>query len=283
MKNKENDLNNILNSLGIKLIPGLYIVETTDELDEVLNNLLNNIDPKKELRENIANELNIYNATQYIENFIINDYNTDYWNTFYKNNNEIIELIQPSSFCMFVIEYLEKNNILNKHRSIIDLGCGNGRDLIFFNNYLTAYGIDNSNEIINKLKDKGYNVFEDSLSLHKFKQYDFFYSRFSMHALDINDIITLIKNLKLSYNKNSLLFIETRSIKGTDNENLDYYISNFKSPIGKNHNRTLLNINFLQKLLTDNNFEILFSLDQNNLAIYKEENPYVIRIIARFI
>jgi tellurite methyltransferase len=282
MKNKNNNLNSILNSLGIKLIPGLYIVETITELDKVLNDLLKNIDPKKEIRENIANELNIYNPTKYIENFIINDYNTNYWNKFYKNNNEISELKQ-SAFCEFVIEYLEKNNLLNKHKSIIDLGCGNGRDLKFFNKYLETYGIDNSEEIISKLKNEGYNVFNDNLSLHNFKKYDFFYSRFSMHALHITDIVTLIKNLKLSYNKNSLLFIETRSIKGTSNENLDYYITNFKSPIGESHNRTLLNINYLKKLLTDNNFKLLLCLDENNLAIYKEENPYVIRIIAQFI
>lgn len=99
--------------------------------------------------------------------------------------------------------------------------------------------------IINLLsKNEGYNVFNDNLSLHNFKKYDFFYSRFSMHALHITDIVTLIKNLKLSYNKNSLLFIETRSIKGTSNENLDYCITNFKSPIGESHTRTLLNINY---------------------------------------
>ena len=33
--------------------------------------------------------------------------------------------------------------------------------------------------------------------------------------------------------------------------------------------------------LESRNFEIIYNIEDNNLAVYKDDNPYVIRIIAK--
>ena len=54
----------------------------------------------------------------------INVHNSDnYWNGIYKNNTITLK---ESSFAQFCMQYLEKNY------SLLDIGCGNGRDSIFF-------------------------------------------------------------------------------------------------------------------------------------------------------
>ena len=51
--------------------------------------------------------------------------NIDYWDNFYSGVD--LKLGIPSQFAAFVaMEYLEKVN------TILDIGCGNGRDSVFF-------------------------------------------------------------------------------------------------------------------------------------------------------
>ena len=47
-----------------------------------------------------------------------------YWNNFYKNNDSTLK---PSSFARFIAsKYTESNG------TVIDVGCGNGRDTFYF-------------------------------------------------------------------------------------------------------------------------------------------------------
>jgi len=48
--------------------------------------------------------------------------NTAHWNKFYKK----FKLLKPSNFSKFIFRKLKKSKI------IFDIGCGNGRDTIFF-------------------------------------------------------------------------------------------------------------------------------------------------------
>lgn len=77
--------------------------------------------------------------------------NNFFWNKFYNKNNQIIE--KPSSFSRFIFKYLKK--IHKKKTFIIDLGCGNGRDLNFFKSKnLPCLGIDKSTVVAKKLNKK---------------------------------------------------------------------------------------------------------------------------------
>lgn len=212
------------------------------------------------------------------KNNSLDNLNNQYWNDFYKTNNNFV-INKPSTFAIFVIDYLNSNNLLNKSKKLLEFGCGNGRDLMLFNNYFNVVGLDSSIQVKELLKDKNIDVIIDSMVLYSNFDYDFYYSRFSLHALNIEEINIFIVNIK-KMNTGSIFFIETRSIKGTEFENNDYYEHNFKSPIGDFHKRTLLNITYLKNKLYDS-FKIIYEKDENNVAIYKDENPYVIRLILK--
>ena len=65
--------------------------------------------------------------------------NIDYWNKFYKR----FKIQQPSKFALFAYKKLTK---LKKKFTMIDVGCGNGRDTIFFiKKKIDIIGLDQSN------------------------------------------------------------------------------------------------------------------------------------------
>lgn len=71
--NTNNKLEDILNSFGCKIIVGIYVVKNVSQLKNVLNSLLLGNDPKKEIRQQIASELDAFSPNQYIKNFLKND------------------------------------------------------------------------------------------------------------------------------------------------------------------------------------------------------------------
>ena len=74
----------------------------------------------------------------------------EYWNFFYKTQVNKINLNHPSQFATFIVG--ETENIT----SLLEFGCGNGRDALFFAHYFKkVYAFDGSNEIINKNKKGG--------------------------------------------------------------------------------------------------------------------------------
>ena len=82
-------------------------------------------------------------------------------------------------------------------------------------------------------------------------------------------------------NDKSLLFIETRSTKGTDYDDKDYFIHEYYSGLGKKHPRLLFNSQYLKSLFEDNDFICDYMVEENNLSIYKDDNPYLIRMVLR--
>ena len=47
------------------------------------------------------------------------------------------------------------------------------------------------------------------------------------------------------------------------------------------HYRRYMDLDRIIEKLEKRNFKIEFKLEDNNLAVYKDDNPYVIRIIAK--
>lgn len=202
----------------------------------------------------------------------------DYWKKFYKTNIDFSE--NQSTFCDFVLKYLKD---YPNYKNIIDIGCGNGRDSLYFlKNGFHVTGIDLCKEVCEYIKSKHkITIINDSIITYNYKNYDIYYLRFILHALIYNDILKLINNLSKQINENSLIFIETRSVSGTVFDNKNYSECTFKSGIGDLHNRTLLSQKHLLELFAKYDIYPEYNIDTNNLSIFKNENPYLIRLVLR--
>lgn len=207
-------------------------------------------------------------------------YNRDtaYWNDYYKK--DLPELQEPSDFAQAVFPYLKKG------KSMIDLGCGNGRDSIFFaQNEISVTGIDASQEAIlrlNKLEiPHGSFICDDfvtSKALYQI-QYDYLYSRWTLHAISENQETELLKNIVGALRTDGLFFAEMRSI------NDDLFGKGEKvaenSYIYNGHFRRFINKEVFKKKLQAYGFEILFLEEGTDFSKTKVSNPTLIRVIAK--
>ena len=200
----------------------------------------------------------------------------NYWDKFYKNKKAPHK---SSLFAIFCLKFLKKSEV------IIDIGCGNGRDTIFFlKNGYVCYGVDQSKSIISKNKRlypkyKNYFLCKDlsKINFNKITNKAFsVYSRFSLHAINKTEEKTFFNNLNKS-KKLQLLMIETRTIydelfgKGKKISTNEYLTD---------HYRRFIDPTDIKKKLKKK-FKIIYYFLGKNLAKYKKENPKILRIILK--
>lgn len=213
-------------------------------------------------------------------NFKIDD--VHYWNSYYKADKAPKE---PSTFAKYVAENYDLRN-----GRLLELGCGNGRDSLFFQRIGTeVIAIDNSEEIIHELREVNRDkdilfVCDDFTKTNALfrQQFDFCYSRFTLHAISAEQEKQVIRNvyqsLKPSKNR-GYFFIEVRSV------NDDIYGKGKQvgvdSYIYEGHFRRFVRRDELENRLRGEGFQIVLSEEERNFAVYGEQNPPIIRIIAR--
>lgn len=206
------------------------------------------------------------------------DRDTEYWNNYYNMHSAPQE---SSLFAKWVWTQVESG------KTILDLGCGNGRDsLFFYKNKMNVTAIDASADAIEKLKkenkeDNIYFICDDFVcSTTIFAgQYDYCYSRFSLHAINEEQEEEVLKNIHKVLKKGGKLFVETRSVNdelygkgekvGPDSF---YYNGHFRRFIRKE-----ILIGKLQEI----GFNIVFEKEDRNFAPYENANPKIIRIVAQ--
>jgi len=193
-----------------------------------------------------------------------------YWDQYYQKNSKPFN---PSDFANFVVKKVEKNS------SIIDIGCGNGRDSIYLSkSNLKTLGVDQSKIVINNLKqfESNYLSFEcsDIKELRKVK-FDNAYCRFLFHSISEDEEDSLLLWLK-NYISNKI-FIEARI-----DLDIDQYIKT-------DHYRRLMNIQEFKLKLQSLGLEIEFEKISDKFSIYKKNynvgdikfNPQLIRLIIK--
>ena len=180
-----------------------------------------------------------------------------YWSTFYKNFNET----KPSDFACFIVNYLKE---YSGKLYILDVGCGNGRDSKLLSLSYPTTGIDIS--VVPTTTNPQLQFVQGDMTTIDKSPYNVIYSRFTFHSISNEQQEKLIESIL----PDTFLCIETRS----DHDNDD-------RTFGNTHYRNLTNMEYLIALLAKYNFTILYSIESNNLAIYKEENPICIRIICK--
>lgn len=203
---------------------------------------------------------------------------TKHWNEFYVNGNVPQ---YPSPFA----EWVSSN--LSEQSRIIDIGCGNGRDSFYFHSLgHTVTGIDVSESAIRKNNEKipttGLDFIWNDLTnygSHKRKgKVDVIYSRFSIHAMTEEEESATINSASLLLKRGGVFYIETRSIKDTLAKKGEL-ISHSERIEG--HYRRFGDSKKLVKKLENNSFSVEHLVENNGLAIYKNEDPIVIRIKAK--
>lgn len=193
----------------------------------------------------------------------------DYWNKFYKNNKK---LNNPSTFALYVYD----KYIVHRESSLLELGCGNGRDSIFFASHgVKVTALDYSTEAINTLKDLALNnilfVNQDFSKLENYRNIDFIYARFTFHSIDEETERSILESIPSVLSDGGLFMLEARSKK---DECLDKFF-------GTDHFRRYLDFSDTCKKIESRGFKIIEKIESQNLSPYMGENPFLLRIIAK--
>lgn len=201
-----------------------------------------------------------------------------YWNEYYKKE---IAPNEPSKFAKDIIGYLKEG------KKIVELGCGNGRDAIFFSeNKINVLAIDQSESSIKNLSNKYKNnniefICDDFIKSNRLKEskFDYVYSRFTIHSISEEEEDVLLHRIYTTLKDDGLLLIEVRSVKD-DIYGLGEKIAR-NTYIYNEHTRRFIVIEELVQKLKTIGFNVILSDESKNHAKYKEQNPIVIRIIAQ--
>ncbi len=201
----------------------------------------------------------------------------DYWNSYYAK--KLTEVQSPSDFARTVISYLEPG------KSLIDLGCGNGRDSIYFlNHHLNVTGIDVSEEAISQLNqlklENGNFVCDDFVSSKALYQvqYDYIYSRWTMHAISEQQEDELLGNARDALKEGGLFLIEARSVRDS--------LYGKGTCVGKHafiynsHFRRFMEKEVFARKLENHGFRVISVEEGENFSKTETSNPMLVRIVA---
>lgn len=195
-----------------------------------------------------------------------------YWDNYYQINSEPFS---NSSFSNFVINKIREN------KSLLDIGCGNGRDSIFFaKNKLHTFGIDQSEVAINNLKkyENNYLKFENT-TIKKLinMEFNYGYCRFLLHSINKKSENSLINYFNT--NIKDSIFIETRVI---DNK------KEIES-LNMNHYRRIESKDYYINLFKDSSFKIVYEKTSYEFSKYKNSynvkdlkgDPLILRLVLK--
>ena len=114
----------------------------------------------------------------------------NYWEEYYKNQS-------PGNYPSDFAKYCSNIYKLNDHGTIYDIGCGNGRDTIFFSSKsIPAIGVEQSENAIEQNKLKIINQKTNlKFIVGNFTNFDYslysenfsIYSRFTLHAINYEE------------------------------------------------------------------------------------------------
>ena len=198
-----------------------------------------------------------------------------YWNSFYKKANTVAK---PSDFARFVLKKIKKTP-----GSLLDVGCGNGRDTFFFlQNKINATGCDQSSLVIkknNKLKKSFSKLNFCKSKINLKNNIDFFYARFFLHAISSKEEKIFFDNIKKNTYFSCKIFLEFR----TDRDPLmsqGKYLSKYERLT--DHYRRFINVDSFKKRVKKKKFKILFLEISNKFAIFKDDKPNICRVILSY-
>jgi tellurite methyltransferase len=214
----------------------------------------------------------------------MNNFNkSSYWDDFYSLPEHIHNLKAPSQFATFVIGEISTSNTL-----LIDIGCGNGRDTIFFlRQGLPSIGIDASGSAIEyctqtasflnltsafihaKISDLDLLRKIESLDIYQNVDKIIIYARFFLHAITEEDeefLLILIKQVREKYPLN--FAIEFRTYRDT-----------LLPKVTINHYRRFIDPDRFFEKVVKQGFKVEYYIQGFGFAKYKNDDAHVARFI----
>jgi SAM-dependent methyltransferase len=201
-----------------------------------------------------------------------------YWNEFYKKGDV------PTECSTFAASVLSK---ISKQYPLIEFGCGNGRDAFYFaQNGINVIACDISQTAIELLNRKSQNgnpnfmcvdftalptPFETTIGT--------VYSRFTLHAIRAEQASAALKWAYANLREGGLLLIEVRSVKDKM-YGKGQPVSGEPDAYINTHYRRFVRRQQLEEELTSLGFQVEEVVESDGLAVYKDDNPVVIRIHA---
>lgn len=209
----------------------------------------------------------------------------DYWKSYYRTHKQL----KQSPFAAFVLPYVESGAW---SKVLFDVGCGSGRDALFFSEKLQGVhvvGIDHSESAVQgclELAAAGSRT-ACSFITASFPEFDYdsvvpaghkfsVYSRFTLHALSASEEETFLNNV-LSNKNIEYLIIEARTTQdrlcgvGTYEGNNTYVTD---------HRRRFIDVpSLVSRLLPYFNFEHLSA--DTGYSPTPTDDPHLVRIVAK--
>lgn len=202
-----------------------------------------------------------------------------YWDEFYKVEHK--EISQPSLFAKFIFD-----SFLNKKegKNLIEFGCGNGRDSLYFaKNGISVTAIDSSHIAIQKLQKQNSDISwicgDFSAKLDIDIKFDICYSRFTLHAIDDIAEQNLIQNVKNLLKPDGLFVVEARSIND-DKFGVGKAVGD-REFISDGHYRRFIDQDIFKANLIQNGFKIVDINESSEFAPTPGQNCVCIRVIAK--
>ncbi|TKI51803.1 class I SAM-dependent methyltransferase [Lysinibacillus varians] len=214
--------------------------------------------------------------------------NKQYWEDFYKDR---VDLTESSTFSDFILKKREQNI---KNVILIDLGCGTGKDTFYFaKNGFDVIGIDGSEEVIkinNDIMKKHFDtnniyfacvdlsdVNEVQKLMAKFNDISIsqekeilFYTRFFLHAITEETENLIFQSILANIQIPCEIVAEFRT---KEDEELD--------KVFDDHYRRYIDTDLLITKLIKLGFSIQEFSKGRGFSIYKNENPFLARIILK--
>ena len=202
--------------------------------------------------------------------------NRDYWNRYYQDG---LCPMDPSPFARYAATLVEPG------RTLVDLGCGNGRDALYFASLgLSVIAIDLSDTAIQTLRERGGDnprfLCGDFINapIHRPASYDYAYRRFTIHAINQQQERMLLLAMHRAIKPGGKFFIEVRGVhdplygRGQPQEKNAFFYNN--------HYRRFIVMEELTASLQEAGFRVEYAQERTGFAPYGNDDPPVIRIVA---
>jgi len=211
---------------------------------------------------------------------------SEYWNSYYKQHGKDGGINECSTFAKFCL-----NNFFHrKELKILELGSGNGRDAFYFAQHkIHTVALDQSTAGIDikkeSLRDEPIQYLHSEaadfvhVDYSKYGVIDAFYSRFTIHSITKDDEQVLLPKIYNALSNNGLLCIEVRTTKdplyGVGESCGD------NTFIADDHKRRFIDSQEFLRSVLMLGFNLLYFTEEDNLSIYKGDNPVLMRIVLQ--